>query len=236
VTVELGTYNGVCYTVVCQAVREQLETRCLAVDTWAGVAQASFYDETVYEDFRGFPDEHYAAFSTLLRCTFDVALLRFRDGSLDLLHFGGLHTYDAVCHDLEIWLPKISQHGVTLFHDINVRWSGFGVWQLWRELKEKSEASPTANWSGNQSQPSTLASIWQRLPPSGASTGLGRVPRSQSVRVHGTAPICRTAAEGPDSAGERVFRRGLRQFDPTSHLRNGRGAAAIGLRRRQVRM
>jgi hypothetical protein len=137
VTVELGTYNGVCYTAFCQAVREQLETHCLAVDTWAGDAQASFYDETVYEDFRGFPDEHYAAFSTLLRCTFDVALLRFGDGSLDLLHFGGLHTYDAVCHDFEIWLPKISQHGVTLFHDINVRWSGFGVWQLWRELKEK---------------------------------------------------------------------------------------------------
>ena len=66
--------------------------------------------------------------------------------------------------------------------------------------------------------------------------GLGRVPRSQPVRVRGTAPICRAAAEGPDPAGVRVFRGSLRQFDPTSHLRNGRGAPAIGLRRRQVRM
>ena len=41
-TVELGTYNGVSYTALCQAVlREQLETHCFAVDTWTGDAQAS---------------------------------------------------------------------------------------------------------------------------------------------------------------------------------------------------
>ena len=51
---------------------------------------------------------------------------------------------------------------------------------------------------------------------------LGRVPRGQSVSVRGTAPFCRVAAEGPVPAGVRVFRRGLRQCDPTSHLRNGR--------------
>jgi len=48
--------------------------------------------------------------------------------------------------------------------------------------------------------------------------------------------FCRAAAEAPDPVGVRVFRRGLRQFDPTSHLRNGGGAAAIGLRRRPVAM
>ena len=114
--VELGTYNGVSYTAFCQAVfREQLGTHCLAVDTWAGDAQASCYDETVYEDFRAFHDERYAAFSMLLRCTFDEALLHFGDGSVDLLNFDGLHTYDAVCHDLDICLPKISQHGLLCF-------------------------------------------------------------------------------------------------------------------------
>ena len=86
-TVELGTYNGDSYTALCQAVlRERLETHCFAVDTWAGDAQASFYDETVCEDFRAFHDGRYAAFSTLLRCTFDEALLHFGDGSVDLLH------------------------------------------------------------------------------------------------------------------------------------------------------
>jgi hypothetical protein len=60
-----------------------------------------------------------------------------------------------------------------------------------------------------------------------------RATRSISQRSW-HSPICRAAAEGPDPAGVRVLRRGLRQCDPTSHLRNGRGAPAIGLRRRQV--
>ncbi len=137
VIVELGTYRGVSYAAFCEAARrEKLETRCFAVDTWQGDEQSLFYDDRVYDEFREFHDARYAAFSTLLRCTFDEALPRFDDGSVDLLHIDGLHTYQAVRHDFESWLPKLSGGGVVLFHDTNIHRPDFGVWQLWRELKE----------------------------------------------------------------------------------------------------
>jgi hypothetical protein len=136
VLVELGTYTGVSYAGFCQAVLEAgLPTRCHAVDHWRGDHHAGEYGEEVYEAFRDFHDARYERFSTLLRCTFDAALAWFSDSSIDLLHIDGLHSYDAVRHDFENWLPKLSQRGIVLLHDTNVRRDDFGVWRLWEELQ-----------------------------------------------------------------------------------------------------
>ena len=137
VFVELGSHHGVSYAGFCEAAaRARTGSRCYAVDTWEGDKHAGHFDEAVYYELKEFHDRRYAAFSELLKCKFDDALPHFADGSIDLLHIDGLHTYEAVKHDFESWRPKLSDRGVVLIHDTNVLDSDFGVHRLFAELSE----------------------------------------------------------------------------------------------------
>ncbi|MCC6912510.1 MAG: class I SAM-dependent methyltransferase, partial [Rhodospirillaceae bacterium] len=136
--VELGTHGGYSYFAMCQTVKAfGLPTRCYAVDTWQGDEHAGFYGEDIYRRVNDHNERHYASFSRLVRCTFAEALQHFTDGSIDLLHIDGRHFYEDVKEDYESWLPKLSDRAVVIFHDINVRERGFGVFKLWEDLKTK---------------------------------------------------------------------------------------------------
>ena len=134
VIVELGVHGGFSYSVFCQAVqRVQLAARCFAIDTWRGDEHAGYYGDNVY-DAVCVHNRRYDSFSRLIRSDFSDACGAFTDGSIDLLHIDGCHRYEAVRRDFETWLPKLSNRGVILFHDIAEYSEGFGVYRLWGEL------------------------------------------------------------------------------------------------------
>lgn len=135
--VELGAYRGVSFCAFCQAVKtSKAETKCYAVDTWQGDEHAGALETGVLAKLKAHHDPLYADFSRLIQSTFDGALEHFGDNSVDVLHIDGFHSYEAVRHDFETWQPKISECGIVLFHDINVRERGFGVWKFWEEIKQ----------------------------------------------------------------------------------------------------
>ncbi|MCC6718275.1 MAG: class I SAM-dependent methyltransferase [Acetobacteraceae bacterium] len=138
VLVELGTHSGVSYAAFCRAVAEGgLTTRCVAVDTWRGDLQAGHYGAAVYRELRDWHDARHAHFSRLVRADFDTARGMFGAGTIDLLHIDGLHDYPAVRHDFDTWRPALSDRGVVLLHDTEMREPGFEVWRLWDELRHR---------------------------------------------------------------------------------------------------
>jgi hypothetical protein len=136
--VELGSHCGMSFFAACQAADQlNLDTQCVAIDGWIGDEHAGFYDNQTFEDFKVNLKSMNHASSYYIRSFFDQSLSCFDNGSIDLLHIDGLHTYEAVKNDYVTWLPKMSSRGVMLFHDTNVYERGFGVWRLWNELKAR---------------------------------------------------------------------------------------------------
>ena len=134
---ELGTHRGNSYCAMCQAIATlRLDSVGSAIDTWQGDLHMAA-EGGLLADLQSHHDRRYGAFSTLLPMTFDAARDMFSDGHIDLLHIDGTHTYEAVRHDFENWLPVLSDRGVVLFHDINVRKDDFGVWRVWEELSAR---------------------------------------------------------------------------------------------------
>ncbi len=135
--VELGTHTGFSYFAFAQAVKRMgLKSRCVAVDAWKRDEHAGFSGEEVFNQLHDYNYRHYGDFSELMRTTFDEAVQSFEDGSIDLLHIDGRHLYHGVKHDFEMWQHKLSERGVVLLHDTNVRVKDSGVCRLWDELKE----------------------------------------------------------------------------------------------------
>lgn len=132
--VELGTHHAVSYSAFCQAVeRCGYETRCSAIDTWAGDPHAGEYGDDIFAAVDAL-NKRWSGFSSLLRSTFADARPHFGPASIDLLHIDGCHTHEAVAADFEMWRDALSDRAVVLLHDTNERQRDFGVWRFWQEV------------------------------------------------------------------------------------------------------
>jgi Methyltransferase domain len=136
--VELGTHYGNSYFAFAQSIeRNGVECAAYAVDTWEGDDHSGRYGDEVFVAVSNHNGSSYGHFSSLIRSTFDEAQRHFDDGEVDLLHIDGHHSYESVRHDFEMWLPKLSNRAVVLFHDVAVRERDFGVHAVWKEIGER---------------------------------------------------------------------------------------------------
>lgn len=135
--VELGVHWGTSYFAFLQAMRdEKIDGECVGVDTWRGDGHTGPYGEDVYKNVTDTIARFFTRQRTrLLRMTFDEALPHVDDASAELIHIDGFHTYDAVAHDFETWLPKLAENGVMLFHD-TADDTGYGSAKFWGELSK----------------------------------------------------------------------------------------------------
>ena len=136
--VELGVHWGTSYFAFLQAMHdEKIDGECVGVDTWRGDGHTGPYGEDVYKSVTDTVARFFTRQRTrLLRMTFDEALPHVDDASAELVHIDGFHTYDAVAHDYETWLPKLAENGVMLFHD-TADDTGYGSAKFWGELSKK---------------------------------------------------------------------------------------------------
>ncbi|WP_322906573.1 class I SAM-dependent methyltransferase [Paenibacillus sp. SGZ-1009] len=134
--VELGTHFGCSFFAFCQSVKDfNLNSKLIAVDTWTGDEQAGFYGNEVIDKVTETVNVYFNHLDIdLKRKTFDEALAEVEDNSVELLHIDGLHTYEAVKHDFETWLPKLKEQGVVFFHDV-FSLLGYGSDIFWEEIK-----------------------------------------------------------------------------------------------------
>ncbi|MFK5596792.1 class I SAM-dependent methyltransferase [Methylobacterium sp. HMF5984] len=138
ITVELGVHNGASLCAMAEAANDVGHAGAFfGVDHWIGDAHAGSHTIDTYWNLKAYVAARPLDALNLMRMSFDDALPHFDDGSVDLLHIDGLHTYEAVRHDLETWLLKLSRRGIVLFHDIRVLDNNFGVWQLWNEVSQR---------------------------------------------------------------------------------------------------
>ena len=134
--VELGTHWGISFFTAVQTAKFlKIPLTARAIDLWEGDHQAGAYGNEVHDHVSARAKKFTGV--TLTRSLFSDARKLVADGSVDLLHIDGLHTYEAVTEDFETWLSCMSDRGVILFHDVRETKLDFGVHRLWAELEKR---------------------------------------------------------------------------------------------------
>jgi hypothetical protein len=113
ITVELGVDNG--YSCFCLA--ENNSGQVFGIDTFEGDVHAGTRDQGLYQQVLDFKTVHKFDNVQLVKNTFDAACALWFS-PIDLLHLDGLHTAQAVTHDIVNWSKFFHENTVLLMHDV----------------------------------------------------------------------------------------------------------------------
>jgi hypothetical protein len=127
--VELDSESGDLYSAFCQAIHElRLTTQCYSFRSATTTSNTPGWIE-----FRDSNAEQYGSFSHLSDATMAEALSQFGPATIDLLHIDNPPADTTLDSTIAAWLPKLSQSGVLVIHNI-----GHGqIAGLWQTLRSR---------------------------------------------------------------------------------------------------
>jgi hypothetical protein len=135
--IELGTHYGFSLFAFAEAAKNLgIEIDLHAIDAWEADNPAGVFGEEPIVTVQRIAAEDYPNVHLHQGYFGDVAP-QFPDGFADVIHIDGTHTYDEVRRDFDAYLPKASDRGVILMHDVYAWRKDFGVFQLWDELADR---------------------------------------------------------------------------------------------------
>ena len=144
VLVELGSFYGCSAFAFMQSMKENnLNTTFYPVDLWEAMDTYTIhdYEQDVYGFFSNIKKSEFDSLKVnMLKMTFEDALEKIEDKSIDILHIDGSHAYDDVKHDFETWKCKLKDNAIVMFHDISdqlLYGETLGSCRYWKELKEE---------------------------------------------------------------------------------------------------
>lgn len=116
--VEVGSYYGRSSSVLGQVARQTaMELSCVDKFVTSGP------ESDVEAAFKRYMDRTRVSYQLIPWHSRRASKL-FNRQELDLLFIDGDHLYEAVCEDIETWLPKVKPGAHVLFHDYNSSWDG----------------------------------------------------------------------------------------------------------------
>lgn len=118
--VECGAWLGKSSAYLCDIAQDRINV--FVVDSWQGSAnEVATYHKLAQETdiFQIFLDNMGERKFTPIRKLSHEAIKEFENESCDVVYIDMEHTYDAVCKDIDMWLPKVKIGGYLAGHDYN---------------------------------------------------------------------------------------------------------------------
>ena len=136
VLIQLGVSEGTLFCAYAQAVRYLgLSTRCFAVGEWSN-GDSEGTDPSHLSNLRAHHDPLYGDFSQLIQGSPGDRHTDFENAAIDLLHIRAFSPNDELAALVERWLPRMSNRGVVVLENINVRSNECNVWKVWKDLSD----------------------------------------------------------------------------------------------------